>query len=114
MHAQVRAQSLQELVYKQGTAGITKATVSIVFANDDPKNGPSGYEDKEFITVTRQVGSVDCDGTDCMGAHAAAVGVLTTSRAPPSDRHRRQGQVPHQRQALQPGVGAAALAAPAG
>jgi hypothetical protein len=52
---QVRAGSLQELVYKQGAAGINKATVSIVFHNDDPKNGPSGYEDKETITVTRQV-----------------------------------------------------------
>lgn len=52
---QVRAQNLQELVYKQGSAGITKATVSIVFHNDDPANGPSGYEDKEYITVTRQV-----------------------------------------------------------
>jgi structural maintenance of chromosome 2 len=54
--AQVRCQNLQELVYKQGSAGITKASVSIVFANDDPANGPSGYEDKETITVTRQVG----------------------------------------------------------
>jgi structural maintenance of chromosome 2 len=42
-------------VYKQGSAGITKATVSIVFHNNDPANGPSGYEDKEYITVTRQV-----------------------------------------------------------
>jgi hypothetical protein len=54
-HVQVRAQNLQELVYKQGSAGITKATVSIVFHNNDPANGPSGYEDKEYITVTRQV-----------------------------------------------------------
>jgi hypothetical protein len=51
----VRAQNLQELVYKQGSAGITKATVSIVFHNNEPANGPSGYEDKEYITVTRQV-----------------------------------------------------------
>eukprot|EP00878_Enallax_costatus_P012275 GHUV01012822.1.p1 GENE.GHUV01012822.1~~GHUV01012822.1.p1 ORF type:complete len:987 (+),score=463.32 GHUV01012822.1:251-3211(+) len=51
----VRAQNLQELVYKQGSAGITKATVSIVFHNNDPQNGPSGYEDKEYITVTRQI-----------------------------------------------------------
>lgn len=55
-HVQVRAQNLQELVYKQGSAGITKASVSIVFHNNDPSNSPSGYEDKEFITVTRQVG----------------------------------------------------------
>ena len=52
---QVRCQNLQELVYKQGSAGITKASVSITFHNDDPANGPSGYEDKEYITVTRQV-----------------------------------------------------------
>jgi hypothetical protein len=52
---QVRAANLQELVYKQGSAGITKATVSIVFENNDPANGPSGYEDKTTITVTRQV-----------------------------------------------------------
>ncbi len=43
-------------MYKQGSAGITKASVSITFHNDDPANGPSGYEDKELITVTRQVG----------------------------------------------------------
>lgn len=47
--------NLQELVYKQGSAGITKATVSVVFHNNDPANGPSGYEEKEYITVTRQV-----------------------------------------------------------
>lgn len=55
---QVRATSLQELVYKQGQAGVTKASVSITFHNNDPKNGPTGYEDKEYITVTRQV----CEG----------------------------------------------------
>ena len=35
---QVRANSLQELVYKQGQAGVTKATVSIVFDNTDKAN----------------------------------------------------------------------------
>ncbi|GLC36640.1 hypothetical protein PLESTB_000125000 [Pleodorina starrii] len=53
--SQVRATSLQELVYKQGQAGITKATVSITFRNDDPKKAPTGFEDKETITITRQV-----------------------------------------------------------
>jgi structural maintenance of chromosome 2 len=47
--------NLQELVYKQGQAGINKATVSVTFHNDDPKTGPAGYEDKEYIVVTRQV-----------------------------------------------------------
>ena len=52
---QVRATSLQELVYKQGQAGITKASVSITFHNNDPRSGPAGYEDKEYITVTRTI-----------------------------------------------------------
>ena len=38
--AQVRANSLQELVYKQGQAGVTKATVSIVFDNTEKERGP--------------------------------------------------------------------------
>jgi structural maintenance of chromosome 2 len=53
--SQVRATNLQELVYKQGQAGVTKATVSIIFANADVKGSPIGYEACETITVTRQV-----------------------------------------------------------
>ncbi|KAG6421867.1 hypothetical protein SASPL_118426 [Salvia splendens] len=52
---QVRASNLQELVYKQGQAGITKATVSIVFDNSDRSRCPLGYEDSPEITVTRQI-----------------------------------------------------------
>ncbi|KAG7014830.1 Structural maintenance of chromosomes protein 2-1 [Cucurbita argyrosperma subsp. argyrosperma] len=52
---QVRASNLQELVYKQGQAGITKATVSIVFDNSERKRSPLGYEDHQEITVTRQI-----------------------------------------------------------
>ncbi|KAF2315810.1 hypothetical protein GH714_040349 [Hevea brasiliensis] len=52
---QVRAANLQELVYKQGQAGITKATVSIVFDNSDRSRSPLGYEDYSEITVTRQI-----------------------------------------------------------
>ena len=55
MHSQVRANSLQELVYKQGQAGVTKATVSIVFNNSDKANGPVEYQHLDQITVTRQV-----------------------------------------------------------
>ncbi|KAM3353068.1 hypothetical protein ACQJBY_024322 [Aegilops geniculata] len=51
----VRAASLQELVYKQGQAGVTKATVSIVFDNSDRARSPLGYEDSAEITVTRQI-----------------------------------------------------------
>lgn len=53
--SQVRANSLQELVYKQGQAGITKATVSIVFDNRDKERSPVGYEHLDEITVTRQL-----------------------------------------------------------
>ena len=53
--SQVRASNLQELVYKQGQAGVTKATVSVVFNNSDVKASPVGYEACETITVTRQV-----------------------------------------------------------
>ncbi|XP_008800994.2 structural maintenance of chromosomes protein 2-1-like [Phoenix dactylifera] len=52
---QVRATNLQELVYKQGQAGITKATVSIVFDNSARSRSPLGYEDCPEITVTRQI-----------------------------------------------------------
>ena len=46
---------MQELVYKQGQAGITKATVSIIFNNEDKQNSPVGFDHDDKITVTRQV-----------------------------------------------------------
>jgi structural maintenance of chromosome 2 len=51
----VRAENLQDLVYKNGQAGITKATVTIIFDNRDRNNCPIGYERCEEITVTRQI-----------------------------------------------------------
>ncbi|EOA23418.1 hypothetical protein CARUB_v10016600mg [Capsella rubella] len=51
----VRASNLQELVYKQGQAGITRATVSITFDNSERNRSPLGYEDHSEITVTRQI-----------------------------------------------------------
>ncbi|XP_076242761.1 structural maintenance of chromosomes 2 [Calliopsis andreniformis] len=52
---QVRAASLQDLVYKSGQAGIKKASVTITFDNHDRNSSPMGYEHHEEITVTRQV-----------------------------------------------------------
>ncbi|KAF2577486.1 hypothetical protein F2Q68_00005545 [Brassica cretica] len=52
---QVRAANLQELVYKQGQAGITKATVSVTFDNSEVNRSPLGYEQHSEITVTRQI-----------------------------------------------------------
>lgn len=51
----VRAGNLSELVYKQGQAGINKASVTIVFNNNDPNSSPVGYEHCPEVTVTRQV-----------------------------------------------------------
>lgn len=53
--SQVRVGNLQELVYKQGQAGVTKASVSIIFNNSDPATSPVGYESHKEITVTRVV-----------------------------------------------------------
>ncbi|NXH80822.1 SMC2 protein, partial [Edolisoma coerulescens] len=53
--SQVRASNLQDLVYKNGQAGITKATVSINFDNSDKSRSPLGFEANDEITVTRQI-----------------------------------------------------------
>mmetsp|Transcript_11304 Transcript_11304/g.17322 ORF Transcript_11304/g.17322 Transcript_11304/m.17322 type:complete len:1217 (-) Transcript_11304:80-3730(-) len=53
--SQVRAGSLSELVYKQGQAGVNKATVTIVFNNEEEATSPVGYEQHSEVTVTRQV-----------------------------------------------------------
>uniref|UniRef100_A0A674CN44 Structural maintenance of chromosomes protein 2 n=1 Tax=Salmo trutta TaxID=8032 RepID=A0A674CN44_SALTR len=52
---EVRAANLQDLVYKNGQAGITKATVSITFDNANKSQSPLGFETHDEITVTRQV-----------------------------------------------------------
>jgi len=51
----VRASSLTELVYKNGQAGVTRATVSITFDNTDKEGSPVGYNSYDTITVTRQI-----------------------------------------------------------
>lgn len=50
-----RVNSLQELIYKFGHAGVTKASVSIVFDNTDKKSSPVGFENNDTIIVTRMV-----------------------------------------------------------
>ena len=50
-----RVSSLQELIYKFGHAGITKATVSLILDNNDPNHCPPGYEAHKILTVTRTV-----------------------------------------------------------
>lgn len=52
--SQMRAQNQQDLIYKRGQAGVTKASVTIVFDNTDRATSPLGYECAQ-VTVTRQV-----------------------------------------------------------
>lgn len=59
----MRAQNQQDLIYKRGQAGVTKASVTIVFDNSDRSASPVGMEDYAQITVTRQVrnfSNMDC------------------------------------------------------
>ncbi|KAG8215877.1 condensin complex subunit SMC2 [Butyriboletus roseoflavus] len=51
----MRAQNQQDLIYKRGQAGVTKASVTIVFDNSDREKSPVGLEDYKQITVTRQI-----------------------------------------------------------
>eukprot|EP00971_Amphidinium_carterae_P116216 2302277-Amphidinium_carterae.1 len=53
--SQVRVGNLSELVYKQGQAGVTKATVTVIFNNEDKSCSPVGYEMHDKITITRQI-----------------------------------------------------------
>lgn len=53
--SQVRVDKMTELIYKNGQAGITKASVTIVFDNNDPKTSPVGYEAVQELSVTRQI-----------------------------------------------------------
>jgi len=55
---QMRAQNQQDLIYKRGQAGVTKASVTVVFDNSDRSMSPVGLENQKQITVTRQASSV--------------------------------------------------------
>ena len=46
---------LGDLIYKRGQAGVTKASVTIVFENKDKKKSPIGFEEYATISVTRQI-----------------------------------------------------------
>lgn len=60
MGVKVRAGSLLDLVYKKGQAGVTEASVCITFDNRDKSRSPAGFEEKDIITVTRNVSDGDC------------------------------------------------------
>ncbi|CDR95009.1 smc family/structural maintenance of chromosome, putative [Babesia bigemina] len=52
----VRASKLDDLIYKQGQAGITKATVTVVLNNlRQPSPLPDAYRKMPEVTITRQI-----------------------------------------------------------
>jgi structural maintenance of chromosome 2 len=53
--SKVRAENLNALIYKSGQAGVTKATVTLIWDNTDAGQSPHGYESHAQITVTRQI-----------------------------------------------------------
>ena len=53
----VRAEDPSELIFKNGQAGIQRASVTIEFLNNDPRTAPEGYPPQDFpiITVGRAI-----------------------------------------------------------
>jgi structural maintenance of chromosome 2 len=51
----VRAANLQDLIYKRGQAGITRASVTAIFDNSDKTKSPIGMEGLHKISITRQI-----------------------------------------------------------
>jgi structural maintenance of chromosome 2 len=51
--SQVRADNMDDLIYKHG--GCTRATVTLVFDNSNPATSPPGWETKAQITVQRMI-----------------------------------------------------------
>ena len=53
----VRADDTRDLIYKNGNAGIQRASVTLEFVNDDEASAPPGYSVEDFpeISIARQV-----------------------------------------------------------
>lgn len=51
----IRADKMQDLVYKGGNAGVTKASVTLVFDNKNKDQSPNGYENSDKISITRSI-----------------------------------------------------------
>jgi len=53
--AQVRVDSLTQLVYKNGQAGVTKASVTVIFNNQDRRCTMHGLDKCDKISICRQI-----------------------------------------------------------
>ena len=56
---QVRATTLKELIYKQGTAKVKEAKVTIVFDNTNKALSPPNYNQYDKIEVTREISNME-------------------------------------------------------
>lgn len=54
----IRADNNEDLVFRKGQSGVTKATVTITFDNQNPKQKPLGYENDKTIVIRRQVNNI--------------------------------------------------------
>jgi structural maintenance of chromosome 2 len=48
----IRVEKKQELIYKNGTSGVTKASVTLVFDNSNKSQSPPGYEECSTINIS--------------------------------------------------------------
>ena len=51
--AHVRVTNLQELIYKKGNAGITKASVTLIFDNSNKATSPAALAQEDRVVITR-------------------------------------------------------------
>ena len=51
----IRVGKKQELIYKEGKAGVTKASVTILFDNTNKAQSPPGYEEYDEISVNQTI-----------------------------------------------------------
>lgn len=50
-----RVQTIRELIYKNGQAGIKQASVTVIFCNKDKSTSPYGFEEFDEIKVMRMI-----------------------------------------------------------
>lgn len=51
----IRVEKKQELIYKGGTAGVQRASVTLVFDNTNKAQSPPGYDDHDVINVNQTI-----------------------------------------------------------
>lgn len=66
----MRVESLQDLIYKRGQAGITKAVVTLILNNENKRKAPVGFKQQDKLIVARQI-AVGGKGKYLINGHTA-------------------------------------------